>query len=242
MARWHDRFEFGLVLMLGDNIYGPGTPEDYALRFERPYGALIDRGVKFRAVLGNHDPPGQETYEPFGMDGRRYYDFTETAGPPWSPRQVRFLALDTGALDSAQVAWIRSSLASEDADWKIAFFHHPIYTSGDYRWRAAYMRVRLEELFVTGGLDVGFSGHEHFYERLQPQHGVQYFISGAGGALRAGALLTSPFSAAGFDRDTHFMLIEINGDTLWFQTVSRVGHTVDYGERSRRGHGGRSAI
>ena len=59
MTRWRERFDFSFVLMLGDNIYAEGTPENYAARFERPYKALIDAGVKFYAAIGNHDPPGQ---------------------------------------------------------------------------------------------------------------------------------------------------------------------------------------
>jgi hypothetical protein len=233
MADWHDRFAFDLVLMLGDNIYGPGTPEDYALRFERPYNALLDRGVSFRAVLGNHDPPDQEHYRPFGMDGHRYYTFTRVAGPPWSPRRVQFFALDTVNFDREQRRWLERELQESDAAWKIVTLHHPLYTSGRYRWRAAATRSGLESLFVELGVDVAFSGHEHFYERIVPRRGVQYFTSGGGGALRLDDLRPSAITAAGFDSDTHFMLIEVNGDILTFQVVSRTGHTVDYGEVSR---------
>ena len=36
LARWHDRFDFDLVLLLGDNIYGTGTAEDYRTKFDVP--------------------------------------------------------------------------------------------------------------------------------------------------------------------------------------------------------------
>jgi hypothetical protein len=233
MARWHARFPFDTVLMLGDNIYGSGTAEDYVRRFEHPYAALIERSVSFRAVRGNHDPPGVEFYEPFGMDGHRYYTFTKTAGPAWSPRRVQFFALDTVHLDARQIAWFDEQLRDSRAAWKIAFFHHPLYTSGDYRWRAAYMRVRLEALLIDGGIAAVFSGHEHFYERVRPQHGVRYFTSGSGGALRPGALVPTALTTTGFDADTSFILVEILGDLLWFQVVTRTGATVDYGEVDR---------
>ena len=58
---------------------------------------------------------------------------------------------------------------------------------------------------------------------------MQYFTSGGGGALRVGDIRKSDLTAAGFDRDTHFMLIEIAGDTLHFQVISRTGRTVDAG-------------
>jgi hypothetical protein len=229
MARWHRTFPFDFVLMLGDNIYGVGTPEDYQLRFERPYQALIDEKVTFHAAIGNHDPPGIIAYPGFGMNGRRYYSFTRTLGAPWSRRRVLLLAIDTVALDALQLDWIRRELGQSDDDWKIAFYHHPLYTSGRYRLRARQTRVQLEPTFIRGGLDVGFNGHEHFYERIVPQQGVQYFTAGGGGALRPGDLRPSPVTATGFDRDTHFILAEIAGDTLHFQVISRTGETIDFG-------------
>ena len=232
MARWHDRFEFDLVLMLGDNNYGAHTPEDYTLRFERPYKALLDRGVVFHAVLGNHDPPRQPEYAPFNMQGHRYYTFERGAGL-LPRRHVQFFAIDSVTLDQAQLDWLRQQLQASTADWRIAVLHHPLYTSGRYRLHAARVRRVLEPLFVRYGVDVSLSGHEHFYERLVPLQGVQYFISGAGGALRVGDLTDSTITAAGFDDDTHFLLIEITGDTLYFQAVSRVGRTVDAGRFER---------
>jgi hypothetical protein len=233
MARWRQRFAFEFVLMLGDNIYGAGTPEDYRVRFERPYEALIRENVRFHAAMGNHDPPGITTYALFGMAGRRYYALSQATGAPWNRRGVRLLAIDTVAMDAAQQEWVRGELERAGAAWKIAFYHHPLYTSGRYRWRAHQTRIDLEAIFVRGGLDVGFNGHEHFYERIVPQRGIQYFTAGGGGALRPGDLRPSPLTATGFDRDTHFMLVEIAGDTLFFQVISRTGDTIDVGTVER---------
>jgi Calcineurin-like phosphoesterase len=224
--------------MLGDNIYADGTPDQYAARFERPYKALLDRGVVFQAILGNHDPPGEERYAPFNMNGHRYYSFKKNAGPPipLAAQQVEFFALDTVTLDDAQLAWLRRQLQASTADWKIAFYHHPLYTSGRYRFAASLLRRRLEPIFAQYGVDVGFNGHEHFYERILPQRGVQYFTSGGGGALRRGDLRPSYVKAAGFDQDTHFVLVEIAGDRLYFQAISRTGQTVDQGQFEQVSH------
>jgi hypothetical protein len=37
-------------------------------------------------------------------------------------------------------------------------------------------------------------------------------------------------TAKGFDTDLHFMLVEIAGDSLHFQAISRTGKVVDSGE------------
>ena len=61
LAESRDRFPFRFVLMLGDNLYGGESPLDYDAKFERPYAALLSAGVKFYAVLGNHDKPTRPT-------------------------------------------------------------------------------------------------------------------------------------------------------------------------------------
>ena len=231
MARWHQRFDFSFVLMLGDNMYGAGTPEDYAARFERPYKALLDAGVMFYAANGNHDPVSILTYPLYNMNGNRYYQFSKTEGPlgPIARRTVRFFAIDSVNLDREQLAWLRRSMSESGADWQICFYHHPIYTSGRYRSAAARLRRVLEPVLTQFGADVALAGHEHFYERIVPQRGVLYFTSGAGGALRVGDIRPSTLTAKGFDTDTHFILMEVAGDELYFQAISRTGQTVDSG-------------
>ena len=79
-----------------------------------------------------------------------------------------------------------------------------------------------------------FTGHEHFYERIKPQQGVYYFISGAGGKLRDGNVKKdSPLTEKAFDRDLSFMLLEVAGDQMYFQVISRTGETVDSGVIAR---------
>ena len=97
MVRYHTRFTFPFTLMVGDNIYeGPAGREDYRLKFEEPYRALLDEGVKFFAALGNHDDPREIHCEHFNMRGRRYYRFA----PPGNllariTTPVAFFALDS---------------------------------------------------------------------------------------------------------------------------------------------------
>lgn len=81
---------------------------------------------------------------------------------------------------------------------------------------------------------MALSCHDHVYERVKPQKGIYYFVSGAGGQLRPGDLKRSALTEAGFDRDQSFMLNEIAGDNLHFQVVSRTGKTVDSGTLHRQ--------
>lgn len=221
MADAHAQFPFEFVLMLGDNLYGRERASDYREKFEIPYKPLLDAGVKFYASLGNHDEPTQANYKLFNMDGKRYYSFSR--GP------VRFFALDSTYMDPQQLDWLERELGASDARWKIAFFHHPIYSSGDKHGSEVDLRLLVEPLFVKHGVDVVFAGHEHFYERIHPQNGIYYFTSGAAAKLRRGNIRNGSLTAKGFDQDLSFMLLEITDDQLHFQVISRKRATVDSG-------------
>jgi 3',5'-cyclic AMP phosphodiesterase CpdA len=231
MVAYRQRFDYRFVLMAGDNIYeGVATPDDYRLKFEEPYKLLLDAGVRFHAVLGNHDDPRQVDYKPFNMDGRRYYTFT----PPVDlitrlDTRVRFFALDSTYLDEEQMRWLRRELDESEAEWKVALLHHPLYTAGRYGLSARAHRFALESVFAGGGVDVVFSGHEHIYQRSQLQRGILYFVSGGAGSLRAGDAKPSAAIARSFDTDYHFMLVEVTDDGFYFQAIDRAGHTVDAG-------------
>lgn len=231
MTAYRQRFDYKFVLMVGDNIYeGPATAEDYRLKFEDPYKALLDAGVKFYAALGNHDDSNQVYYKPFNMDGNRYYTFV----PPvdaitrWDTR-VRFFALDSTYLNRAQSQWFANASTGSRAEWKIAFLHHPVYTSGRYTLAARGIRFALESAFADGGVDVVFSGHEHIYQRAELQNGILYFVTGGAGSLREGDASPSPSIARSYDRDYHFMLAEITDEGFFFQAINRLGVTVDAG-------------
>ena len=236
MVEWRARFPFDFVLMLGDNIYDRHTPEDYAAKFEAPYRPLLDAGVTFHAAIGNHDDPGQIFYEKFNMGGERYYTFrrAERTLGAVTGAGVRFFALDSRSFDPVQLAWLRRELAASGSRWKVVFFHHPIYTSGRYQAGARALRFSLESILVEGEVDVVLSGHEHFYERLLPQRGIFYFVSGAAGSLREGDIRRTGLTARGFDTDYHFMLFEVTGDALYFQAIARGGQTIDAGVIERR--------
>jgi 3',5'-cyclic AMP phosphodiesterase CpdA len=231
MVAWREKFPFDFVLMLGDNIYPPHTPAEYKRKFEDPYKPLLDAGVTFHAAIGNHDDPLSLRYEPFNMDGNRYYTFrrAEKRLAGLAGAGARFFALDSRSLDADQREWLSRELAQSGSTWKIVYFHHPLYTSGRYRIGARSLRAVLERRLIEGDVDVVLAGHEHFYERIHPQHGIAYFVSGAAGALRLDDIRPSPLTAAGFDDDCHFLMMEIAGNELHFQSVARDGRTVDAG-------------
>ncbi len=194
--------------------------------------------MKFHATLGNHDEEigEQWKYPLFNMDGHRYLTFEEKNGlvPGIASNSARFFVVNTNNLDDEQLVWLDREMGKSKADWKIAYMHHPLYTAGRYGFTSIVRRRTLEPIFIRNGVDVVFAGHEHLYERLIPQGGVMYFISGAAGAVRVGDLKPAQILAKGYDKDLSFMLVEATGDTLYFQAINRVGETVDSGHITKR--------
>ena len=218
-------FPFDLVLMVGDNFYGRQTPPDLVAKFEEPYRPLIDKGVEFRAALGNHDEPASVHYKPIGMSGLRYYTFAKG--------NARFVVMDSNFVDATQLKWADQALESAKEGWKICYFHHPLYGNAGRHGSNIELRVLIEPILTRHGVQVVFSGHDHVYERLMLQKGILYFVTGSSGQLRKGDLRPSESTAASFDQDQAFLLVEIDGDEMYFEAISRTGVTVDSGHMRR---------
>lgn len=234
MVVYHDRYGYDFVLMVGDNIYPGGNPKDYAKKFQQPYAVLLARGVKFYAALGNHDVrwghwASAIKYPPFNMGGRRYYTFVQGGG------LAQFFALDSttlngGKSDEAQLHWLRQELATSSSLWKIVYFHHPIYSSGRTHGSDRKLRAILEPILIAGGVSVVFSGHDHFYERIAPQQGIHYFVTGAAGKLRRGNIdRHTGLTLVGNDQVRHFMYVEVHETEMRFEAVSEDGQRIDAG-------------
>lgn len=179
MAEVHQRQPVDLVVLGGDNIYPSGDLALVESTFQRPYRDLLQAGVPFHAVLGNHDirtanGAPQVAYKPFGMNGRFY---TLRRG------LVDFFLLDTNvnADWQRQISWLRTVLAQSRAPWKVMVGHHPIYSSGLYG-NDPQLGARLTGLMRRHGVQLYINGHEHNYERSKPIDGTTYLVVGGGGA------------------------------------------------------------
>jgi len=222
MMTYHQKFPFDFVIMLGDNIYGGHSPGDFEQKFSVPYKPLLDAGVKFYAALGNHDDPDERFYKPFNMNGARYYTYKKD--------NVRFYVLDSDYMDPPQLKWLENELQkSAGGEWRICYFHHPLYSSGKTHGSSLELRALLEPLFIKYRVNVVFAGHDHVYERVKPENGIFYFTEGAAGQLRYGDLKRTGMTDVGFDKDQSFMLVEVAGTDLYYQTITRTGNTVDSG-------------
>lgn len=183
-ARLLDRIG-GTVFTLGDNAYPSGTRENFRDCYDPSWGRHKDRT---RPTPGNHDyqSPGAAPYfEYFGPNagpaGLGYYSFDL---PPW---HIVSLNSDPSSV-GVQEGWLRADLAASSARCTIAYWHHPLFSSGP-NGDTPYMRGLFRVLYEAN-VDVVLNGHDHLYERFAPQdpsgapdpaRGIRQFVVGTGG-------------------------------------------------------------
>jgi 3',5'-cyclic AMP phosphodiesterase CpdA len=221
MTAYFKQKPFPLVILAGDNIYNDGEIEKVKAVFEEPYAALLKQGVKFRAILGNHDirtnnGDDEINYKSFNMPSR-YYTFRQ--------KSVQFFGIDTNVNSpwQAQLAWLEKSLAESDAPWKIVFGHHPIYSSGHYGSNEAFIRD-LTPIFVKHNVQLYLCGHDHDYERTNPINGTTYIVHGGGSHTRSvGRLAETAYSAS----KRSFVVFEVKDDQITAEAVDTKGQIID---------------
>jgi hypothetical protein len=182
----------GTVLTLGDNAYEDGTPEEFADCYDPSWGRYKDRT---KPSPGNHDynSEGAEGY--FGYFGvaagdpsKGYYSYDLGA---WHLVALNSNCEEVGGCDasSPQVRWLTADLAKDGKSCTLAYFHHPLFTSGKYRPGIPQVKPLWEALYAAGA-DVVLNGHDHNYQRFAPQdpsgeadpeHGIREFVVGTGG-------------------------------------------------------------
>ena len=149
-----------------------------------------------------------------------YYSFKKN--------DVAFFVLDSSYMDPAQLDWLEKQLRDSNATWKICYFHHPLYSDGKAHGPDLDLRSVLVPLFQKYQVNVVFAGHEHFYEDETAEWHL-LFHSRQFGQLRFHNIRHSDQTEVGFDTDQGFMLVEVEGDELYFQTITRTGLTIDSG-------------
>ena len=203
MTKVHATFPFDLVIMLGDNMYGGQSPADYVKKFEQPYAPLLAAGVKFQASLGNHDRPEQVNYKPFNMNGQRYYTYRAQQRPVLRARQHPD-GSEAARLDRCDAE--RRARGLEDLllpSPAVLECRPPRIVGRPARPARADLRQARRQRRVFGP--------RPRLRALKPQKGIYYFVSGSAGQLRKGNMDASDQTAASFDQDLSFMVVEVAG-------------------------------
>jgi acid phosphatase type 7 len=183
----------GTVFTAGDNVYPSGTAWRFAFCYGPTWGRHKDRT---RPAPGNHEYLATE-------DATGYFEyFGPAAGPPsrgyysYDKGGWHVVALDSNCeqvrggcgASSPMVGWLERDLAAHRSKCTLAYFHHPLFSSGEHG-NQPQVRPIWEALYAANA-DVVVSGHDHSYERFAPQRpdgtrdegrGIREFVVGTGG-------------------------------------------------------------
>jgi 3',5'-cyclic AMP phosphodiesterase CpdA len=210
---------YDALLLLGDNVYPAGDPEQLPNTVFEPFAAVLDGGAELLAILGNHDVMdghGDDQMAALGMPGRYW---SREVGD-----EVLIVGIDSTEMENPeQLAFLDEALAGSTATWKIVAVHHPPYSAG-YQGSSAEVRELLSPIVERHGVQLVLSGHDHDYQRSVPIDGVTYVVSGAGsGTRRTGE---DDFTAVAYSWH-HLVDIAITGDELVLRAVGQDGSVFD---------------
>ncbi|GAA3771765.1 hypothetical protein GCM10022225_68820 [Plantactinospora mayteni] len=193
----------GTVFTTGDNVYDNGTASEFNSYYQPTWGR---HKARTRPSPGNHD------YNTSGATG--YYNyFGSTAGPAgqgyysYDLGNWHVVSLNSNvsmSAGSAQERWLRADLAANTRPCTLAYWHHPLFTSGANHAPSTATRPLYQALYDYDA-DVAVFGHNHQYERFAPQNpsgardtsrGIRSFVAGMGGASHYGFGTIAPNSEA----------------------------------------------
>jgi acid phosphatase type 7 len=210
---------YDLMIHTGDIAYDSGTIDQYE---DNVFGVYADlfRNIPFMPASGNHDyrtmqgAPFRDVFNLPGQEKWYSYDYG----------RVHFVALDTEADYSTQAKWLEEDLANTKLPWKILYMHKPMYSSGEHGSDTT-LRAKIAPIAEKYGVQLILAGHDHNYERMKPQNGVAYVVTGGGG-VGTRSVGTSSFTALSVDV-IHFVYVEVGLDELVLHAIDATGKEFD---------------
>jgi hypothetical protein len=195
------RFPAATVFAAGDDAYTNGTDNELKNCYGQSWGAFKKRT---RPSPGNHDygiypPVLRHNAAPYfnyfgtnaGTAGLGYYSY-DLGG--WHIVSLNSMASQRGAPTmAAQVAWLKDDLGHNEKRCILAYWHHPLFSSGSEHGDQANDPGRfmtpLWDVLLQHKADVILNGHDHHYERFALQDaahkatpdGIRELIVGTGG-------------------------------------------------------------
>lgn len=214
---------FSHALVLGDIIYERGEIEKYGqTRYYDVYKPLMDAGVRFWPVFGNHDVLFRDaagiarSLDFYKMPGR-YYSFVR--GP------VRFIGIDTNMFNALQQQWLDNTLKNNASPVVVVYGHHPVYSTGQHGNTPQLVQA-LKPILERHHVPLYLAGHDHGYERYTPINGVSYVVAGGGGAYLRDFETSAP-TVKIRRKVHHFLWLEATADTIRMAAIDAAGAVVD---------------
>ncbi|PWI49400.1 hypothetical protein CEE45_02380 [Candidatus Heimdallarchaeota archaeon B3_Heim] len=186
------------IIHTGDLVSSGGEQDDWNRYYEDIENAT-KANVTFYYAIGNHErytyALGPSTYGPSEEDYSTYLANVELPGNEryYSldyMNQIHFVFINTEEdwtgtfeIKTDQYNWLINDLESNTLEFIVAVFHRPSYSvrSSSRVYDAQAIRTVLEPILIEYGVDLVFSGHDHYYYRTI-RNNITYVTTGGAGA------------------------------------------------------------
>jgi hypothetical protein len=213
---------YEVMIHTGDLAYESGTLSEIEHNVFDVYSDLF-RHIPFYPASGNHDystlsgAPFRSVFAlPENGNDEKWYSYD------WG--RIHFVALDTESDYETQMTWLDADLSATTLPWKIVYLHRPPYSSGNHG-SDTRLRNLIAPILESRGVQLLLSGHDHHYERMTPQNGVQYIVTGGGGR---GTYSTGTSAFTAFSESViHYVYLEVKPDEAVLHAIDAEGTEFD---------------
>lgn len=217
------KYNPALVLNSGDLVGDGRKQSDWDTFFKTTNTFMKD--IPLYPSPGNHEQDSSLYFQYFSLprngDNERYYSFTYS--------NVLFVVIDSNApyyMLADQKNFVKKVLSeSRDSDFRVVMFHHPLYSSSRREPNLSHRQIYIP-IFKKYKVDLVLNGHDHFYERSEDGSGIEYVITGGGGAPLYGFERNNPESKVK-KMVHHFMIIDVSGPGLRATAIDADGNVID---------------
>jgi hypothetical protein len=229
-----DDYPDATIFTVGDNAYPDGTLAQFNDCFGPTWGK---HKARIRPAPGNHD---YHTDDAAGY----YAYFGAAAHPPngyysYDLGEWHIIVLNSEidiTATSPQLRWLREDLADNPKVCTLAYFHTPLFSSGEVHGDDTSV-LPIWNVLYAAGADVVLNGHDHTYERFAPQNpdgqaepdrGIRQFIVGTGGiGLYQFATPVRPNSEARNNADFGILKLTLHPTSYDWEFVPVAGKTYN---------------
>lgn len=212
--------DFDFIVHSGDFVKKGDNPIDW-----RTFFNIEDTLLQYKHILpamGNHENPYWPYDTLFALPDAKYF-YSVNYG------NAHFIILDTQIdLYGPQRNWLINDLITANSDTSIAWIfvnlHRPPYSSGSHGSQIDVQNAWCP-IFEEYGVELVFCGHDHSYERTKSINGVNYIITGGGGAPLYDVSKNDWTAYA--NKTYHFCLVEITDKKLVLKAIKPDGVIFD---------------
>ena len=234
------------ILHSGDMVLSGGEQSEWD-RYYEDIDSAVENNVTFYYAVGNHERYTYRledgSYGPIQTNCSTYMANVELPGNEryysFDHNQIHFIVINTEEdwdddnyffdITTAQYDWIIDDLENNDKSFIVAMFHRPCYSiRSNYRVENANeIRKVLEPIFIDYGVDLVFSGHDHYYYRTT-RNGITHVVTGGSGA----PLYNPERSDKAIEGDVyfdkyHYVNVSVSEEEIKLESLAYAGDNIE---------------